>query len=224
MMDMKQWAENEVDMACYYKNPNKWDDDFYYSWVCYRSALKAFESLLSDGHSGASIIFTKNILIRLIEGKPLTPIEDTEDIWNLVDNRDKEYSTYQCKRMSSLFKYMYNNGDITYSDMDRYICYDIDDLNSSYKFGLANRIIDEMYPIKMPYYPLSKKYEVYCNSFLLDPKNGDYDTIGILYCNTPDNKREYINRYFKDSKQGLEEITEDEYKDRLKKWKEKESV
>lgn len=37
---------------------------------------------MEDGHSGMSIGITKNILNRLIAGKPLTPIVDTEDIWD----------------------------------------------------------------------------------------------------------------------------------------------
>lgn len=53
--------------------------------------MRAFESLLGDGHSGMSIGITKNILNRLIDGKPLTPIEDTEEVWGepRIDSRDK---------------------------------------------------------------------------------------------------------------------------------------
>lgn len=54
---------------------------FNYGAMCYASALRAFESLVKDGRSGMSIGFTKQILNRLIDGEPLTPIEDTEDTW-----------------------------------------------------------------------------------------------------------------------------------------------
>lgn len=40
----------------------------------------------------------------MITGKPLTPIEDTEDVWNEVHGRKDASKHYQCKRMSSLFK------------------------------------------------------------------------------------------------------------------------
>lgn len=85
--------------------------------------MRAFESLLGDGHSGMSIGFTKNILNRLIDGKPLTPIEDTEEVWGepRIDSRDKS-KQYQCKRMSSLFKRVAQNGSVTYSDINRYYC------------------------------------------------------------------------------------------------------
>ena len=39
---------------------------------------------MRDGHSGFSIQITKSILNRLIDGKCLTPIEDTPDIWEDV--------------------------------------------------------------------------------------------------------------------------------------------
>lgn len=56
--------------------------------------MRAFESLLGDGHSGMSIGITKNILNRLIDGKPLTPIEDTEDVWNVCSRGKKWRSSY----------------------------------------------------------------------------------------------------------------------------------
>ena len=80
---MKEWAEKEIEIACKReRNGNEtpegeWD----YGCACYQSALKAFNSLIEDGHSGFSISLTKNILNRLIEGKPLTGIEDTDDVW-----------------------------------------------------------------------------------------------------------------------------------------------
>lgn len=94
--------------------------------------MRAFESLLGDGHSGMSIGFTKNILNRLIDGKPLTPIEDTEEVWGepRIDSRDKS-KQYQCKRMSSLFKRVAQNGSVTYSDINRYYCTNEENPNCS---------------------------------------------------------------------------------------------
>ena len=81
-MGMLEWAKKEIEIA---KKREKEDDQegvFNYGAMCYASALRAFESLAKDGHSGISIGFTKQILNRLIDGKPLTPIEDTEDMWS----------------------------------------------------------------------------------------------------------------------------------------------
>ena len=90
--------------------------------ACYKSALRAYECLYRDGHSGFSIQITKSILNRLIDGKCLTPIEDTPDIWSDITsecNWKEGYQQYQCKRMSSLFKEVAPDGTATYSDTER---------------------------------------------------------------------------------------------------------
>lgn len=81
-MSMLEWAKNEVAIASKRERGNKPEGEWDYGCACYDSAMRAFESLLGDGHSGMSIGFTKNILNRLIDGKPLTPIEDTEEVWS----------------------------------------------------------------------------------------------------------------------------------------------
>ena len=83
-MSMLEWAKKEVELACKRENPDRKDGEWDYGCACYESALKAFKSLLEDEHSGYSIGLTKNILVRLIEGKVLTPIEDTPDIWKQI--------------------------------------------------------------------------------------------------------------------------------------------
>ena len=85
-MSLKEWAEEEVKIACQRENPDRKDGEWDYGCACYEGALKAFETLCNQGHSGMSIGFTIQILNRLIAGKPLTPIEDTEDIWNKLPN------------------------------------------------------------------------------------------------------------------------------------------
>lgn len=72
----------------------------------------------------------------------------------------------------------------------------------------------ELFPIKMPYMPLIDAYRVYTEDFLVDPKNGDYDTVGILYAVTPQGEKVEINRYFKETPVGFDEINEKEYLER----------
>ena len=67
-MNMKEWAEREVKIACKRENPDRKEGEWDYGCACYESALKAFNSLLDDGHSGYSIGITKQILNRLIDG------------------------------------------------------------------------------------------------------------------------------------------------------------
>ena len=103
-MSMLDWARQEVEIACRKENPDKKEGEFDYGCACYESALKAFESLCGDGHTGFSIKMTQNILNRLIDGQPLAPIEDTDDIWDECTRPKDNPKVYQCKRMSSLFK------------------------------------------------------------------------------------------------------------------------
>ena len=109
-MSMIKWAENEVRIACERENPNRKEGEFDYGCACYESALKAYKCLCEDGHSGLSFSITRQILNRLMEGKPLTPIEDCEENWNRLNGFSKEKEVYQCKRMSSLFKDIYPDG------------------------------------------------------------------------------------------------------------------
>ena len=100
---MELWAEEEVRLACVNERldpdsspEGEWD----YGCACYESALKAFKSLLGDGHSGFSIGMTKHILVRLIDGRPLTPIVESMDSWNETRHDDDGSYHYQNKRMS----------------------------------------------------------------------------------------------------------------------------
>lgn len=213
--NMQLWAEREIEIACKHENldrkPREWD----YDCTCYESALKAFKSLLEDGHSGFSIGMTKYILNRLIEGKTLTPIWDTDDIWDKCTHC-KEFDMYQCKRMGSLFKYIYPDGTVKYHDNNRIYCINVDNPNVSYHSGLVSNLIDEMYPIPMPYFPKSKPFIVHCEGFLTNPKNGDFDTVGILYMIKPDGDRVEINRFFKEGEDDFIEIASCEYEMRRK--------
>lgn len=218
-MSMKSWAEREVEIACQHeREADCKDGDWDYGCACYESALKAYKSLMEDSHSGFSISLTKHVLNRLIDGKPLTPIEDVEDVWGDISDigpRDRDWEkNYQCKRMYSLFKYVYTDGTVKYRDVDRYVGVNIDHPTCSYHSGLIDKFLEEMYPITMPYIPESKPFRVYCEDFLTDRKNGDYDTVGMLYVIKPDGERVDINRYFKDGEHDFIEIDKKEYEER----------
>ena len=206
MGNILDWAKREIDIACKRENPNRKKGEFDYGCACYVSALKAFESLTEDGHSGYSIGITKNILNRLIDGMPLTPIEDTDDIWNMSYKNDNGERVYQCSRMSALFKTVHSDGSISYSSNDHCYCIDINDPKNTYYSGITRRIIHKMFPITMPYMP-GKPIKVYCEEFLTDKNNGDFDTMGIFYA-VKDEKRIEINRFFREPFSEDEESTE----------------
>lgn len=214
--DVSSWAAKEVELACQKeKEASEDSDEWDYGVACYESALRAYECLCRDGHSGFSIQITKSILNRLVDGKCLTPIEDTPDIWNEVDN-GKGAKKYQCKRMSSLFKEVTSDGTATYRDVNRVYCVNIDAPDVSYTNGLATRLVDKLFPITMPYLPTGKKFKVVREEFLVDEKNGDYDTLAFLWIETPDGKKVEVNRYFKesDSTEGFTPIDKAEYEER----------
>ena len=192
-MSITEWAEREIQIACEQEKEKSDNEDSSYGINCYNSALKAFKCLVSDSHSGLSMSITQSILNKLISGIPLVAIRDTEDIWNTVSHpKDGQMITKQCKRMSSLFKHVYSNGEITYHDIQRIVCFDIGS-SVGYYSGFIAKIIDDMFPITMPYRPDGSQYKIYTETFLTDTKNGDFDTRGVIYVETPSGDKIDIN-------------------------------
>lgn len=205
-MSMREWALEEIRRACKRENPSITIDDngkadsWDYGTACYESAFKAYESLLNDNHSGLSFSFTRDILIRLMSEVPLTPITGEDDEWNPThDTAALPFREYQNKRRHSLFKRVYDTGEITYSDVD-YVRFYHNDIGSH--FGLVSNLLHEMYPITMPYTPSTKPIKVYGTEFLTDEKNGDFDTIGLEYAILPSGERVELNKYYAEDDSG----------------------
>ena len=223
-MSMYDWAEQECRLACKKENPDfDFDsDDFDYGCSCYKSALKAYKSLAEDGHSGMSFSFTRNILERLMRHEPLTPITDDDFKGGNLIYSDEDLasmglkSEIQCPRMSSLFRKETVDGKVTYCNVDRAYCVNVETPSDTFSCGRETNIVDEMFPIKMPYLPEKEEYKVYVQTFLADKKNGDFDTQGILYLITPEGKRIDINRYYTEKNGEMVEISKDEYDELLK--------
>lgn len=116
--------------------------------------------------------------------------------------------------MSSLFKNVAEDGTVTYSDVDRSYCINIKNPNYSYHNGFVKRIYDQMYPITMPYMPSNKTDVIVCDELLTDPKNGDFDTIAILYIQRANGEKVEVNRYFKEGDESFIEISKEEYEER----------
>lgn len=196
-MNLIEWAKNEVELACKRENPDRKAGEWDYGCACYESALKAIKSLAEDNHSGYSISFTKNILDRLIEWLPLTPIENIPDMWELTYEVG-DTKCYSHKRMSGLFKNVNPDGTVSYKDVNRARGYDLHSPYGVYSCGLITRLIDELYPITWPYMPATTHYKVYTEEWITDRKNGDLDTIRISHVITPGGEKVPINRYYAD--------------------------
>lgn len=223
MSNMYSWAEQECRLACKRENPNfDFDGDgFDYGCSCYKSALKAYKSLVEDEHSGMSFSFTRNILERLMRHEPLTPITDDDFKGGNCLYSDEDLASMglksetQCPRMSSLFRKETVAGEVTYNDIDRAYCVNVESPSDIFSSGIKN-IVDEMFPIQMPYFPEKEKYKVYVQSFLSDRRNGDFDTRAILYIITPEGKRFDVNKYQTEKDGKMVDITKDEYNELLK--------
>lgn len=228
--DYYRWAKREVELAKKRERdggPIEWE----YGCACYDSALKAFRSLCDDNHSGASIVFTKHILNRLIDRKPLTPIIDEPDEWSddvLDYSKESGHVSYQNKRMSSLFKNVYTNGRVEYDDIERFITIDLNS-NCQYRSSLCTSIGAEIYHITMPYMPEDKPYRVYVEECLAYPDNGDFDTVAVLNIVTPAGENRAVHRYFREpyndekcTYKGWVEIDVEEYERRVQMEKERE--
>lgn len=221
MGNMSDWAKREVELA--FKQEEI--DDFGFDYVdgCYKSALKAYNSLCEDNHSGMSWEFTKNILNRLMNNLPLTPIEDKDFfVSDETLQWDNEYlkehglkSEMQCPRYFSLFRYEKLDGTIVYSDNNRYYCYDkYSSSGATWRNGLMRQVLDEIFPITMPYYPYIQKYQLECSESLFDEKNGDFDTLALWSIETPADTKVKVNRFWKVTDDGWKEIDFDEWRAR----------
>ncbi len=216
-MSMYDWARQEVQLAKAELKRNK-NDEAQYMIACYDSALRAYEKLMKDGHSGTSFVITRGILENLMHEIPLMPLEDTEIMWNHAYDHENEV-TFQHKRMPSLFKMVNKNtGIIRFSDNDRILCKNpVDTSSAFFHNSFITRIIDGMFPIEFPYMPTQKKYIAYVTDFLMDPANDDFDTMNLVSVKLPTGEVRPINLYYKEENGRWSLITQDEWIGRKKK-------
>lgn len=207
---MSDFAINEIKIAKANSN------DSYYN-ACLDAAYEAYKVIENQGHTGASISITMRILNRLVNSKPLSLIEDTPDVWCDVTTYMGGHPTYQCTRYSGLFKDITDTGT-TYSDVHRFVCYEIDKPDIPFTSVLVNHKLNEQFPISMPYYP--ETWKVYVKEFLSNPANGDFDTVHIIRAVKPNGEEIIINRYFTEENNKFVEISADKYSELLDKHKE----
>ena len=216
-MSMYDWARQDVQLAKAELKRNK-NDEAQYIIACYDSALRAYEKLINDDHTGMSFATTRRILENLMYEIPLMPLEDTEIMWNHVDYCENE-SVFQHKRMPSLFKMVNKKtGAVKFSDNNRVLCKNLLDTDSAYFYnGFISRVIDGMFPIEFPYMPTKEKYVAYVTEFLMDPVNGDFDTMNLVSVKLPNGDARSINLYYKEENSRWVQITQDEWIGRKKK-------
>lgn len=162
-MTTEQWAKNEVAIAMD-KERKAADKEgsigLGYVSACYQSALKAYQCMCEDDHSGMSWSITANLLIRLLREAPLTPIEEDEDCW---DSKDSLNGDEQCLRRFSLFRKKQPDGTYKYHDIDL-VCtsYVKKDNFCTCTSKKGDEIAEKFFGplIKFPYYPSPDRYVV----------------------------------------------------------------
>lgn len=224
-MSMTNWAEREIAAACKRENPN-WDGkSFDYGCSCYQSALKAYNSLMSDGHSGFSFSMTRNILKKLLDNIPLSPITDKdfftdegESIQSLETDESLKKrglkSDIQCPRRSSLFREEDLEGNVKYRDIDRYYCINAERPSDTFSSGAAD-FIDELYPITMPYMPSSTPFKVYVREWLTDKTHGDFDVVEVIGYKDQQGQWHDYNKLIYHDGNSLRVITDEDTKQKL---------
>lgn len=228
---MEMWVEREVRIAiereqeadrkdCEERDKKYNPKDFSYGSEIYRSALRAYKTLLKDGHSGMSWAFTTGVLTRMMKNLPLTPLTGADDEWVECGIRNADGTVdYQNCRKSSLFKHVHPDGTVTYNDVDRAVCVDAEDKGDTHYFGLCTSVVDEMFPITFPYSPASKAYKVVDHIFDSNGKRGEFDTVGILRVECPDGEVKLVDRYYKEGEMEWVAIGKDEFELRLQSYK-----
>lgn len=228
---LKEWAKKEIDLAIageMGETPEMKEE----LTECYETAYQAFCDFvdrITDGLKAPEI--TKAVFIQLLYEQPLSPIEDNEEDWVIVEgfdpaagNENPGWSIYQSKRCSTLFKkvtYEQKTGEINtvkFSDTGRAVCMDIN-TNQTYTGGMGFVVLDEMFPINMPYQPIGK-IKIFTEDFKYhEDHEGDFDTIGILYFRMADSQMKKVMRFFKEDYKTHEmvEIDKTEYFARKKK-------
>lgn len=176
--------EVEYAIECERKGAIKENDDTFLDYVveCYRSALRAYETMAADGHSGMSWGLTRQIFARLAEGKPLKNInsyQDRPEEWEERSNWvfDNEV-VFRNTRYPSLSYQRGVNGKELYHDTDRWVFEEIDNPHTTWNIGLLANYLDDKFPIKFPYTP--QTIHVRIEELLTDPAHGDYDAQRII--------------------------------------------
>lgn len=209
-MSKKEWAAKEIELFC-----EKCGD---YAKLCASAALDAFNFIADQGHSGCSIEVDKSILFDLLDGHPLTPIEGADDEWVLAYDTD-DSKVYHNLRRFQLYKTVYLDGRVEYEDLGTSYCIDKDgeaSYTSTFIQEEALKALSEQgiedYCVKFPYYPNRHKLEIVTEDCMYDKtQKGDFDTFGILYANVPQRGKIAINKFYKETENGFEPISKEEY-------------
>ena len=225
-MSKKEWAAKEIELLC-----KKFEDNYPencassaletsdYAKNCASAALEAFNFIADQGHSGGSFGVTKSILFDLLDERPLTPIEGADDEWVLPYDDTDDSKVYHNLRRFKLYKTVYPDGRVEYEDLSTSYCVDKNGgatYTSTFIQEEALKALSEQgiedYCVKFPYFPNRHNLEIVTEDCMYDKaQKGDFDTFGILYANVPQRGKIDINKFYKETENGFEPISKEEY-------------
>lgn len=200
---MTKRVREEVEYAidCERKSAVEENDYSFLDYVveCYRSALRAYETMAADGHSGMSWGLTRQIFNRLAEGKPLKNLnsyDERPEEWASSNIIPDSFGMLYNNRYSSLCCRVTENGNV-YSDCNRWVFEAPDHPNIPWHNGFLSNYLDEKFPIQFPYNPITIHVRV--EEILTDPAHGDYDAQHIIDFADPETGRKVcVNAYFEE--------------------------
>ena len=127
--------------------------------------------------------FLINHVHYLLEGKPLTHIQEGEDMW-FDAYETEEYKCQTCVRYADLHKRINKiTGEITYWDHNRFRYLTggkIAAIEHTPIRVVRDYMENELLPIKFPYFPSTSKIDVYMEDFLFDRRCRDFDMVRIV--------------------------------------------
>lgn len=165
---------------------------------------------LPDGHGDITCTSPQEVMNAYLE----LDMKGTDDEWVKVAVAEDE-DWYQNRRCSSVFKHVYSDGTVKYTDNDYVVCFD-DDNGYAHSFGLLSDEVYSRWPITFPYMPSEKPFKVYDRTFdSVNAEQGCFDTVACLRIEEPDGTVHAVNKFWKEAGDHFEEITKEEYDLRL---------
>jgi len=164
-MDMKTWADNELDMAIEREKavPTDFDTDSEYAIQIYEAARQLVHLFYEQDHSGVSAHLTKRIFNKLVDYEPLSPVTDEDDQWveDVYIGPDSDYKEYRHVRNIGLFKRVFKDGHIEHNDVERVVCSLKLSEEPCWHSGFITHRLNELVPITFPY--SSQHIKVWCD-------------------------------------------------------------
>lgn len=108
MSNLVKWAEEELNLLV------KDGDEM--QQAINKDILEVVKVFSEQGHSGFSASYALNMIKRLLDWKPITPLTGEDDEWMEVEGWNKDDSTQQNKRCSAVFRKNFDNSTAYYLD------------------------------------------------------------------------------------------------------------